>query len=78
MKPVWSNALSKKRRIAIMKYLSVSLHIKMIYLYSENKKVAFAKRTYLEKQKREIDLVSFVTISAWIFLICTYFNYIIH
>ena len=62
-----------------MKYLSVSLHIKIIYLvYSENKKVAFAKRTYLEKQKREIDLVSFVTISAWIFLICTYFNYIIH
>ena len=39
-----------------MKYLSVSLHIKIIYLvYSENKKVAFAKRTYLEKQKREID-----------------------
>ena len=56
MKPVWSNALSKKRRIAIMKYLSVSLHIKIIYLvYTENKKVAFAKRTYLEKQKREID-----------------------
>ena len=39
----------------MIEYLSVSLHIKMIYLYSENKKVAFAKRTYLEKQKREID-----------------------